>query len=137
MAVFATEAGVRLAAQIDDTAIASASLIESCIAEAHEGVLADLDDSVDQENPPDALVRGETLLAVSMLLRALASRDAVEQVELQIGGQRIGAGQRFASLMTIARQFEKEGAPTLGAFSVKPVAMPPADLTATTPVLGA
>ncbi len=137
MAVFATETGVRLAAQIDDTAIASAALIEASISEAHEGVLADLDDSVDQENPPDALVRGETLLAVSMLLRALASRDAVDQVELQIGGQRIGAGQKFASLMTMARQFEKEGARTLGVFAVRPGAMPPADLTATTPVLGA
>lgn len=137
MAVFATEAGVRLAAQIEDTTIASAALIEASIAEAHEGVLADLDESVDQASPPDALVRGETLLAVSMLLRALASRDAVEQVDLQIGGQRIGAGQRFASLMTMARQFEKEGARTLGAFALKPVAMPPADITATTPVLGA
>ncbi len=136
MAVFATEAGVRLAAQIDDTTIASAALIEASIEEAHEGVLADLDDSVDQENPPVALVRGETLLAVSTLLRALASRDAVEQVELQIGGQRIGAGQKFASLMTIARQFEKEAARALGAFAVKPAARPPGEVTETTAVLG-
>jgi len=137
MANFTNEAKVRLAAQIDDTAIASTALIEASIAEAHEAVLSDLDDTIDPEDPPDALVQGETLLAVSILLRALASRDAVEQVELQIGGQRIGAGQRFASLMTMARQFEKEGARTLGAFAVKPAAMPPADLTATTPVLGA
>jgi hypothetical protein len=137
MSVFATESGVRLAAQIDDTAIASTALIESCIAEAHEAVLADLDDSVDQENPPDALVQGETLMAVSVLMRALASRDAVEQVELQIGGQRIGAGQRFASLMTVARQFEKEAARALGSFAVKPAALPPGELTATTEVLGA
>lgn len=136
MANFTNEAKVRLAAQIDDTAIASTALIEASIAEAHEAVLSDLDDTIDPEDPPDALVQGETLLAVSILLRALASRDAVEQVELQIGGQRIGAGQRFASLMTMARQFEKEGARTLGPFAVKPAAMPPADLTATTPVLG-
>ena len=136
MAVFATEANVRLAAQIDDTAIASTALIEASIAEAHENVLADLDDTVDPEDPPDGLVRGEILLAASILLRALASRDAMGQVELQIGGQRIGAGQRFASLMTMARQFEKEGARTLGALAVKPTVMPPADLTATTPVLG-
>ena len=136
MAVFATEAGVRLAAQIDDSAIASTALIEACIAEAHEGVLADLDVAVDQENPPAALVQGETLLAVAVLLRALASRDAVEQVELQIGGQRIGAGQKFASLMTVARQFEKEGARALGPFAVKPAAMPPGELSATTEVLG-
>ena len=136
MAVFATEAGVRLATQINDTGVASTELIESSIAEAHENVLADLDDTVDPEDPPDVLVRGEILLAASILLRALASRDAVDQVELQIGGQRIGAGQRFASLMTMARQFEKEGARTLGAFAVKPVAMPPTDLTATTPILG-
>lgn len=136
MAVFAIEADVRLAAQIEDTAIASNALIEACIAEAHEAVLADLEDTVDQENPPDALVQGETLLAVSVLLRALASRDAVEQVELQIGGQRIGAGQRFASLMTVARQFEKEAARALGAFAIRPAAMPPGELSATTEVLG-
>lgn len=136
MAVFATEAGVRLAAQIEDTGIASTALVEACIAEAHEAVLGNLDDSVDQENPPTALVHGETLLAVSMLLRALASRDAVEQVELQIGGQRIDAGQKFASLMSIARRFEKEADRTLEPFGVAPRAMPPCDVTATTPVLG-
>ena len=136
MAVFANEAGVRLAAQIDDTTIASTALIEACIAEAHEAVLSDLDDTVDPENPLEALVQGETLLAVSALLRALASRDAVEQVELQIGGQRIGAGQKFASLMTVARRFEKEAARALGVFAVKPAAMPPGELSATTAVLG-
>lgn len=136
MAFFATEAGVRLAAQIPDTAIAGMALIEACIAEAHEGVLADLEADIDQEDPPDALVQGETLLAVSVLLRALAARDAVEQVELHIGGQRIGAGQKFASLMSVARQFEKEAARTLGPFAIKPLAMPPGEVSATTPVLG-
>lgn len=136
MAVFATEASVRLAAQIDDTAIASAALIEACIAEAHERALADLDDSVDQENPPDALARGETLLAASALMRALATRDAVEQVELQIGGQRIDAGQKFASLMTMARRFEKEADRVLGAFGAAPGAAPPGEVSATAPVLG-
>lgn len=136
MAVFATEASVRLAAQIDDTVIASAALIEACIAEAHERALADLDDSVDQENPPDALARGETLLAASALMRALATRDAVEQVELQIGGQRIDAGQKFASLMTMARRFEKEADRVLGAFGATPGAAPPGEVSATAPVLG-
>lgn len=136
MAVFASEAGVRLAVQIDDTAIASTALVEASIAEAHERVLADLAPSVDQENPPEALVRGETLLAASILMRALASRDAVEQVELQIGGQRIDAGKKFASLMTIARRFEKEATRTLGAYAVGPAAQPPGDVTATVPVLG-
>jgi hypothetical protein len=136
MAAFATEANVRLAAQIDDTALASTALIEASIAEAHEAVLADLDEAIDRENPPDALVQGETLMAVAVLLRALASRDAVEQMELQIGGQRIGGGQRFASLMTVARQFEKEAARALDAFAVTPAALPPGEPTATTEVLG-
>ena len=136
MAIFTTEADVRLTVQIDDTAIASTELIEASIAEAHERVLADLDPAVDQDNPPEALARGETLLAASILLRALASRDAVEQVELQIGGQRIDAGKKFASLMTIARRFEKEAARTLGAYAVWPAAQPPGDVTATVPVLG-
>lgn len=136
MAVFATEAGVRLAVQIDDTAIASAALVEASIAEAHERVLADLAPDIDQESPPEALVRGETLLAASILFRALASRDAVEQVELQIGGQRIDAGKKFASLMTIARRFEKESARTLGAYTVWPTFQPPGEVTETVPVLG-
>lgn len=136
MAVFANEATVRLAAQIDDTAIASTELIEACIAEAHERVLADLDASVNQAAPPDALLQGEALLAASLLMRALASRDAVGQVELQIGGQRIGAGQKFASLMTMARRFEKAGLRLLGTFSELPGAMPPGDASATTAVLG-
>lgn len=136
MPVYVTEADVRLAVQIDDTAIASTALVEASIAEAHERVLADLASTVDQENPPDLVVRGEISLAASILLRALASRDAVEQVELQIGGQRIDAGKKFASLMTIARRFEKEAARTLGAYAVWPVALPPGDVTATVPVLG-
>lgn len=136
MAEFATEAGVRLQAQVEDVAVASAELVAACIAEAHERVLVDLRDGVDQESPAAALVEGETLLASAVLLRALASRDAVEQVELQIGGQRIDAGQKFASLMSMARRFEKAADGLLGPYGVLPVVAAPGEVSATLPVLG-
>lgn len=136
MAEFATEAGVRLQVQVDDPAVASSELVAACIAEAHERVLAALNDAVDQENPPAALVQGETLLASAVLLRALAARDASEQVELQIGGQRVDAGRKFASLMSMARRFEKAAAVLLGPFGVLPLAASPGEVSASTPVLG-
>jgi hypothetical protein len=137
MAEFATEAGVRLQAQVEDASIASAELVAACVAEAHERVLAELSDTVDVESPPAALVRGETLLASAVLLRALASRDAVEQVAVQIGGQRVEAGHKFASLMSMARRFEKEAWGLLGPFGEMAAAASPAEVSATTPVLGA
>ncbi len=136
MAVFATEAGVRLQVQVEDTSVASAELVTACIVEAHERVLADLDGGVDLESPPEAVVQGETLLAAGGVLRGLASRDAAEQVELQIGGQRVGAGQRFASLMSMARRFEKAGYVLLAPHSAQPEADCPARVGETTEVLG-
>jgi len=137
MPEFSTEANVRLYAQIEDTTTASAELVNASIAEAHERVLADLRDTVDLESPPVAVVQGETLHAAAILLRALASRDAVDQLELQIGGQRIDAGQKFASLMSMARRFEKEARALLAPYAIQPVAASPGEPTATTPVLGA
>lgn len=136
MAEFATEAGVRLQAQVADVSVASAALVAACIAEAHERVLMDLRDGVNLESPPLALVQGETLLAAAILLRALASRDAVDQMALQIGGQRIEAGQKFASLQSMARRFEKEAGVLLGRYGVLPLATPPGEVSETLPVLG-
>ena len=136
MAEFASEAGVRLQAQVEDVGIASAELVAACIAEAHERVLAELGSAVDLESPPPAVVQGETLLAAAVLLRALASRDAVDQVEVQIGGQRVDSGQKFAALMSIARRFEKEAANLLAPYGAMPGAASPGDVSATTPVLG-
>jgi len=136
MAVFATEAGVRLQTQVDDTSVASSELVTACIDEAHERVLAALDDGVDREAPPEAVTQGETLLAAAGVFRALASRDAAEQVELQIGGQRVGAGQRFASLMSMARRFEKAGHVLLAPHSALPAIDCPILVGKTTSVLG-
>ncbi|MBX3176698.1 MAG: hypothetical protein KF886_05015 [Candidatus Hydrogenedentes bacterium] len=136
MAEFATEAGVRLHVQADDESVASGALIAACIAEAHERVLAALRADVDEESPPGALIQGETLIASAVLLRALASREAVEQVTVQIGGQRVDIGQKFASLMSIARRFEREADLLLGPFVRRAVAASPVLLTRTTPVLG-
>lgn len=136
MAEFATEAGVRLHVQADDESVASGALIAACIAEAHERVLAVLRADVDVESPAEALVQGETLVASAVLLRALASREAVDQVAVQIGGQRVDIGQKFASLMSIARRFEREADLLLGPFVRRAVASSPVLLTQTTPVLG-
>ena len=136
MAVFATEAGVRLQVQVEDTSVASSELVTACIDEAHERVLVELDGGVDVESPPEAVVQGETLLAAGGVLRGLASRDAAEQVELQIGGQRVGAGQRFASLMSMARRFEKAGNVLLAPHSAQPEVNCPALVGETTAILG-
>ena len=137
MAELATEADVRLLTQVEDTTIASAELIAACIAEAHERVRAALDDLVDLETPPAALVQAESRLAAGILLRALAARDAVEQMELQLGGQRVDAGQRFASLMSIARRFDKEAATLLAPFIPQRAPESPALPSDSTPILGA
>lgn len=136
MAVFATEAGVRLQTQVDDTSVASSELVTACIDEAHERVLAALDDGVVGETPPEAVTQGETLLAAAGVFRALASRDAAEQVELQIGRQRVGAGQRFASLMSMARRFEKEGHALLAPHGALPATACPALAGQSQSVLG-
>lgn len=136
MPPFTTESAVRLAAQVEDTSLAATALIEASVAEAHEVTLAAIDPAVDHESPPTAVVQGETALAAAILFRALAARDAVEQVPIQIGGQRIEAGQRFASLMSVARRFEKEGDRLLAPYSLRPAALPPGDVTETRPVIG-
>lgn len=136
MAEFATEENVRLHAQIADTAIASAELVDACITEAHERILTNLNETIDTESPPATLVQGEILLAAAILLRAVASRDAVDQLEVQIGGQRVDAGQRFAALMAMARKFEKEATGLLAPHGVLPAATAPGVASETTPVLG-
>lgn len=136
MSAFASEAGVRLQVQVEDVGVASSELVAACIGEAHERVLAELRGDVDVESPVPALVQSETLISAAILLRALATRDATQQVELQIGGQRIDGGQKFASLMSMARRFEKEGAALLAPFVVRPSVARPGDVTATTAVLG-
>ena len=136
MAVFSNEADVRLRSQVSDVAVADSALVVACIEEAHERVLAALDESVDLSSPPEGLVHGETVLAAGLLFRALASRDAMEQVELQIGGQRVGAGQKFASLMSVARRFEKEAEKILVRYGAVAGAWCPGDVTSTTAIVG-
>lgn len=105
---FTTEAELRLLAQIEDPAHASATLIARCIDDAHARILERLRAGIDIGNPDTALARGETLLAMAMLLRALAAGDAARQKQIVIGGQRLGAGARFASLRAAADEAEAE-----------------------------
>ncbi len=136
MAAWATEVGVRLRVQVDDVGVASSALVTACIEEAHERILAELDESIDVEAAPEALAQGETLLAAAGLMSALASGDAAEQVSLQIGGQRIDGGQRFASLLSVARRFEKEAAVLLAPYMRRALAQVPGDVTKSIDVLG-
>ena len=115
MPAFTTEAAVRLKFQIEDTAV-SAALVEQSIADAHTEVLARLDPATDTENPDDALVLGETLLAGAHLLAALASCDAFTARPIALGGQRVEAGQRFASLLAIAAKARREAWRTLAPY---------------------
>jgi len=134
---FTTETQVRLKTQIDGDSLATPELVDDCIAEAHTLVLARLAPETPTGPPPALLVLGETLLAAALLLRALASRDAVLQKQITLGGQRIDAGKRFAALQALAFKNEARAWRTLAPFlKPRPPASPLA-LTQTKPVLGA
>lgn len=115
---FTNESDVRLRLQVPEAAQAPADLILASIEDAHAFLLPFLAPDVDVEDPPRLLARGEALLAGAMVLRALASRDAVAQKQMTIGGQRIEAGARFAALQTASKAVEAEAWETLAAFLI-------------------
>ncbi len=136
MAAFTTEDAVRLAFQVNDSGWTPTALVLSSIDEAHEAILRRLDPAADTQSPAAGLVRGETLLAGACLLRSLASKDAVLQKDIVIGGQRIETGQRFAALMALSAKVEEDAWQTLEPFLLGPAGRCPASVTGTVPVLG-
>ncbi len=136
MANFTTESEVRLKFQLNDTTLVPSGLVTQSIDDAHVEVLRFLDPEYDTEEPEDALVLGETLLAGAHLFRSLASKDAFEQKRGTIGRQRVEEGKRFASLMGVASLTEDQAwyvlAPYLAAYPARAVA----GVTASTVVLG-
>lgn len=137
MASFAVEAAVRRKFQLEDAAVVSAELVQASIDDAHLLLIARLDPEVDTVSPPDAVVLGETLLAGACLLASLASKDAAEQRELTIGGQRIGPGKRFASLMAMSSKAERRAWEALAPYLAAAPGETPARVTDSQAVLGA
>ena len=136
MTMFTTEAAVRLKFQINDTVWAPAALINDSIANAHAEILRRLDPATPVEPPPEALALGETWLAGAHLLRSLASKDAAQQKDVVVGGQRIETGQRFAALVALSERAEREAWAALETY-LRPVPVEQvAAVTESIPVLG-
>lgn len=136
MPPFTTEDAVRLKLQFSDTAAVSSALVAQSIADAHVTVLRALAPDAPVEPPAEGLVLGETLLAGAHLCRSLAAHDAATQKRLTIGGQRIEEGKRFDTLSALADTFESQAWDALEPFIAPPRDHPPAQTTATVPVLG-
>lgn len=134
--MFTTESAVRLRFQLTDTTITPAALIEQCIDDAHERVLALLAPGIDPGAPPPLLSLGECLLAGACVLQALAAKDAAVQKQITIGGQRLEPGQRFGALLRAAAHAEDEAWETLGPFLIPAASPPVLATTPTQPVLG-
>lgn len=136
MAGFCSENDVRLRFQLSDAVLVTAELIETCIDDAHAEIERFLDETVDVDPPDAALVTGETLLAGAYLYRALAAKDAFQQKQVTIGGQRIEAGERFRALMAVAALTEKQAWFVLEPYLTAQPARLVIDTTDSIPVLG-
>ncbi len=133
---YTNEAAVREHFHAHDTALVPSTLVLTAIDDAHTQILHALDPAHDTDPPADGLALGETLLAGAVLLRALASGDAVAQQHIAIGGQRLEEGDRFAALMAAAAHTEKRAWETLAPLMT---AVPPRAIlraTDSVPVLG-
>lgn len=133
---FATESDVRLRFQLNDTVLVPADLVGACIDDAHEEIVRYLDAEFDVEPTEAGLATGETLLAGAYLYRGLAAKDAFQQKNVTIGGQRIEDGERFRALMAIAALTEKQAWFVLEPYLTSLPARLVLDCSDTTPVLG-
>jgi hypothetical protein len=136
MPAFCSESDVRLRFQLNDAVLVTAELIEACIDDAHLEIERFLDETVDVDPPDAALVTGETLLAGAYLYRSLAAKDAFQQKQVTIGGQRIEAGERFRALMAVAALTEKQAWFVLEPYLTAQPARLVIGCTDSTPVLG-
>lgn len=136
MANFATESDVRLKFQLEDTTLVPSALVTESIDHAHAVILGRLDPQYDVQPPDTDLALGETLLSGSRLLQSLASKEAFDQKDVTIGGQRIASGKRFATLMAMASTAEAEAWRMLAPFLVDCPARTVIEVNETTPVLG-
>lgn len=133
---FTTEDDVRLRFQLGDAANVPVSLVAACIEDAHEQIRRFLDPRYDTATPAAALVIGETFLAGANVFRALAAKEAVDQMRLTIGGQRIEESQRFQSLTAAAAAAVDQAWTHLEPYLLDRPVLTPLDATATAPLLG-
>lgn len=132
---FTTESLVRLKGQVEDTGKVSSALVLDAIEDSHTRIVARLMDSVDQQSPPDAVVLGETLLAVSAVLASLAAGQAAEGDRVVVGGQRVETGVHLSKLRREVAAYAEEAWLVLAPY-LKPVGRQGMVTTATQPVLG-
>lgn len=137
MAGFTTEAMVRLRFQLHNTAAVPTDLVQAGIDDAHAELLPLLEADYGAEPFPEALVLGETLLAGANVYGALAAKDAHDQKHVVVGGQRVEAGKRFASLREVAQISRAKAWRLLAPFLRDHPPHNPATATGTVPVLGA
>ncbi len=136
MATFTSESAVRLKFQVTDAASVPQDLVLKSIEDAHEEIVRCLDSVVDQASPEETLILGETLLAGAHLLKSLAAKDAVQQKEVMVGGQRVDTGKRYAALMALSKQSGEQAWEALRPYLREPSGVVEAAVTDTTPVLG-
>lgn len=136
MANFATESGVRLRFQVTDAVLVPTDVVNASIDDAHAEVMRVLDPEVETDPAPAGLVTGETLLAGAYLYRTLASKDAFQQRNVTIGGQRIEDGERFRALTAIAALAEKQAWFVLEPYVAELPGRTVVDATPSMPVLG-
>jgi len=136
MPAFTTEDDIRLRLQLNDTALAPQDFVLQCIEDAHDQVLRWLDENIDPESPPAALVYGETLIAAGVIFRALAAREAAAMRNMKIGEQSLNTERRFASRMTYAEELERQGWGVLEEFLAPRNSATLLLPSPTTPVLG-
>ena len=108
MGILATESEVRLRTQTEDVNETSTALIDVAIEDANVVASSQLRPEAYAEPVDDAVVLGETLLACGLVLRSLASRAAVRQNRVRVGGQSAERGRSFGELMRAAAAFEAE-----------------------------
>ncbi len=136
MAAFAVEAEVRRKFQLEEVSVVPSELVQASIDDAHGEVMARLSPIVDTGAPSAGLVLGETLLAGAHLLTSMASKDAADQKDLSLGGQRIGTGDRFASLLAMASKAEARAWLTLAPYLAAVPGEAAGNVTDTVAVLG-
>ena len=133
---FTTENDVRTTFQLTSTTLVPSALIQARINDAHAEMMHYLDPAFVSGPAPRDLIEGETLLAGARVLESLAAKDAFDQRQVTVGGERIDAGERFASLRAIAIAAEKKAWTVLGPFVLACPVRPAACTTASVPVLG-
>jgi hypothetical protein len=136
MAVFTTETRVREKFQMNDLEHVPSTLVVESIDDAHGELLRFLDPAFAAGTPEDALVMGETLLAGAHVHRSLASKAALEQRRVAVGGQRIEESGKAATLLALAQIVEEQAWYLLEPYLTARPDMAVGATTDTTPVLG-